>query len=148
MYYNSLQVARDKFPIGAGFGTYGSYMSAQYYSPLYYEYNMSKVHGLTADDTRFVSDTFWPMILAQHGVFGLILFLLLVVLVILNIKRLKLDVDSKYKISIPILYLLITSTSESSFVHYTSVSFLFIVAISINSYISNNKIKKYKITQE
>lgn len=75
LYIGSFQIARDYFPLGAGLGRYGSWMSAAVYSPLYREYRMNEVYGLTPDKPQFATDTFWPAILGETGVLGLIFYL-------------------------------------------------------------------------
>ena len=77
----SLAVANDYFPFGTGFATYGSAVTAQYeyYSPLYYSYGLSTVWGLAPGATSFLSDTFWPTVIAQFGYFGLIAFAALLI---------------------------------------------------------------------
>ena len=73
----SVEVAKDHFPIGSGFGTYGSFVSSENYSPLYYKYGLSSIQGLTPRNADFISDTFWPMILGQFGFIGLILYIII-----------------------------------------------------------------------
>ena len=71
LYTASLAVARDNFPLGAGLGRYGSPMSRSVYSPVYDEYGLSVVLGLSQDDPKAVTDTFWPMLLGEAGPIGL-----------------------------------------------------------------------------
>ena len=77
MYITSLKVFEDYFPLGPGFGTFGTDSAAKYYSPLNYHYDLNNIWGLNPDDdsagTSFYSDTFYP-ILAQFGIVGVILF--------------------------------------------------------------------------
>ncbi|OGN82328.1 MAG: hypothetical protein A2X23_12910 [Chloroflexi bacterium GWC2_73_18] len=51
-------------------------MSRVEYSPLYVEYGLSKINGLRPANPRFATDTFWPQILGELGVFGLLAYLL------------------------------------------------------------------------
>ena len=74
LYQGSVEVARDYFPLGGGFGRYGSWMSRVEYSPLYVEYGLSDVHGLRPSYPQFVTDTFWPQILGELGIFGLLAY--------------------------------------------------------------------------
>lgn len=67
---NSFKVIKDHFPIGSGFGTYASYYSGKYYSPIYSSYGLTGIYGLTRDNTSFISDSFWPMVFAQTGLIG------------------------------------------------------------------------------
>ena len=77
----AIAVANDYFPLGTGFATYGSAVTAQIdnYSPLYYMYGLSTVWGLAPGAASFLSDTFWPTVLAQFGYFGLIAFVALLI---------------------------------------------------------------------
>lgn len=72
---NSLIVAQRYFPMGAGFGTYGSNAAKVYYSPLYYEFNFNYVWGLSPQFGHILNDNFWPMIVAQFGVIGLTFYM-------------------------------------------------------------------------
>ena len=112
----SLKVARDHFPIGTGFATFASNVTANPidYSPLYYEYGISTVRGLEPGGS-WISDTFWPIILGQFGIVGLIVFLaLLASLYFLLCKQHPND-----RISIVVFFgsLLISSTAETAFFH-------------------------------
>jgi len=130
----SIQIAKDYFPIGAGFGTYGSYMSAVSYSPLYSRYGLNKIYGLQSTNSKFISDTFWPMIIGQFGFIGLICYALIIVCIFKNIQE---DFDSNRKQLYLskiccLLYLLISSTSESSFVHPVAIPLALIIGIFSN----------------
>lgn len=82
LYLKSIDVARDYFPLGAGMGRYGSYLSKLYYSPIYERYGLSQIWGMSRDFPLFITDTFWPMIVGESGFlgFGLYLFILLILL--------------------------------------------------------------------
>ena len=77
MYLTSIKVFEDYFPLGPGFGTFGTDSAAKFYSPLNYHYGLNSIYGLNPDDdiigTSYYSDTFYP-ILAQFGIVGVILF--------------------------------------------------------------------------
>jgi hypothetical protein len=75
LYRGSAEIGADYFPLGAGLGRYASWMSRVDYSPLYEEYGLSGIKGLTPDDPRFATDTFWPQILGETGVLGLVAYL-------------------------------------------------------------------------
>lgn len=77
----AIAVANDYFPFGTGFATYGSAVTSQIdnYSPLYYTYGLSTVWGLAPGAASFLSDTFWPTVLAQFGYFGLTAFAALLI---------------------------------------------------------------------
>ncbi len=70
LYGASLQIAGDKFPLGVGFGRFGSWGSRLQYSPVYTEYGIAGVWGLSPNAPRFIMDTTWPSILGEAGVLG------------------------------------------------------------------------------
>jgi hypothetical protein len=78
LYVGSLRIARDDFPFGAGLGRYGSWMSRVQYSPLYQQYGLSHIRGLRPRNPQAATDTFWPMILGELGVFGFVAYLVFV----------------------------------------------------------------------
>ncbi len=62
--------ARNYFPFGSGFGTYGSSIAASAYSPLYEAYGFSSLYGMSPEDYQFLNDTYYPMIIGQFGILG------------------------------------------------------------------------------
>lgn len=127
---NSLSIAKTHFPLGSGFGTYGSWRSAVNYSPLYYQYGMECFWGTAPDSYMFIADSFWPMILGQIGFVGVALMIYIIVLMYLNIK----NNESKvyYFGQLIILgYLITSSVAEQTFNGpYAMISLLVICALS------------------
>lgn len=114
----SIQIACDHFPLGSGFASFGSYYSGVYYSILYKIYGISNVHGLRKGASWFISDSFWPMVLAQFGWFGLIAFGIALFMLCSEIQKLWKISEEYYISGLSILaYLLVSSTAESAFVH-------------------------------
>jgi hypothetical protein len=72
LYAGSLAIARDEFPFGVGTGRYASHMSRETYSPAYEAYGLQRTYGLRQRNPIAVTDTFWPMILGETGVIGLV----------------------------------------------------------------------------
>ena len=72
LYAASVAIAREHFPLGVGFGRYGSHISRAFYSPAYEEYGLSQVVGLRQRRPNAVTDTFWPMLLGEAGVIGVL----------------------------------------------------------------------------
>jgi hypothetical protein len=70
LYLGSVAVARDHLPLGAGFGRYGSHLSRADYSPVYAEYGLDRIYLLGPERPDAVTDTFWPMVLGETGIFG------------------------------------------------------------------------------
>lgn len=70
--YYGIEVFKRYFPLGSGFATYGSQMAYTNYSKLYTEFGFNNIWGLNIAYGGTVNDNFWPMIMAQLGIFGLI----------------------------------------------------------------------------
>lgn len=135
--YKSVIIAKDHFPLGTGFGTYGSYYSAIYYSPVYYMYGLNTVYGLSKDLYSFICDSFWPMILGQSGFFGMILYGIALYKLFKYIVKLK-NVNVYLYVSAlgTMCYLLVDSTAATAFVHPLSMPMAIWLGILI-SYIPN-----------
>lgn len=85
---DSIQIAKNYFPFGSGFGSFGSNIAAQYYSKLYLKlgYNRMKGSGLQEGKYgNFLSDTFWPIVIAQTGWLGLVSFCLAIISMLIYI---------------------------------------------------------------
>ncbi|MDR7160113.1 hypothetical protein [Arthrobacter sp. BE255] len=68
----ALQLANEYFPFGAGFGRYASRTAAIEYSPEYFRLGFNAVYGLGpgVGQGAFLTDTSWPAILGESGIFG------------------------------------------------------------------------------
>lgn len=127
---DSLKLMFKYFPLGTGFGTFGSTMAAQYYSPIYenlgYQYN----YGMSSDFTAFLTDSFWPIVFAQFGIIGTLIFILIVTyFVLISIRKFKFNKNAGYAMLMTLIYLLITSVAESSFFNPTAFLFFILFAV-------------------
>ena len=75
---NSFRIAKDCFPVGSGFGTYGTEASRVFYSSIYNRYGMANIWGLSSEHTKFITDQFWFGILGQFGYIGTIVMIVLI----------------------------------------------------------------------
>lgn len=71
-YKTSLQILWDYFPLGSGMGSFACNGAWKYYSPLYYEYHLDEVWGLS-EGGGFICDAYYPT-LAQFGIVGVFFF--------------------------------------------------------------------------
>ena len=120
----SFEVAADYFPFGTGFATFGSNVTSEpeYYSTLYGLYGLSNVQGLSlAGGTGFLSDTFWPTVLAQFGWLGLVGYVALLIVLFRSIYARAVDKGRGLICILSIVYLLILSTSGSAFFHPNAI---------------------------
>ena len=129
----AIDIAKDFFPFGTGFGTYASYYSGAYYSPVYALYDLTNINGLRPENTSFVSDSFWPMILGQTGVFGLASYCIALILLFMAIQKLRGVRLTYYAAALSgFCYLLISSMAESAFVHPIAVPIGVLIGVLIN----------------
>jgi hypothetical protein len=140
-------LANKYFPLGTGFATFGSALAAENYSPLYVSLGFNSLHGGSAADPRFLSDSFWPTVIAQTGWIGGLLFLgvviCLVVLVFRTPNRLQYVFWSMLTI---VMYELIASSSESAFFNPTCGILMAVFGLMIN--ICNKELTKGSIQTE
>ena len=141
LYAGAAKIIQDYPLMGPGLGTYASYASDKYYSPLYSKYNLDKVHGLS-EGGAFISDTFFPS-LAQYGLIGIFLFFFFFYrryIEVKNKKELTGDVIW-FKMSLLFfVFFLIESTSDSTFVQNRGMVMMMLLAM----YINENRYPKIK----
>ena len=82
-----LRLFQEYFPYGTGFGTFGSSTAATNYSQLYYILEFNTVTGMQPTNTKYLNDTFWPMIFTQLGLIGMIPYILLMIIIFYAINR-------------------------------------------------------------
>lgn len=135
----SIDVAKDHFPLGSGFGTFASYYSGVSYSPLYGVYGLANVNGLRQGATSFVSDSFWPMVIGQTGFIGTVAFLFAIVMLFKAIQGIRKVSLSYYTAALcGMCYLLIASVAESAFVHPLAVPIAMMIGLMLSQSNRNN----------
>lgn len=130
MMKDSFSLAMQSLPIGRGFATYGSPLAAQYYSPLYRSLGYENYWGMSSEYSSFLNDSFWPIIIAQFGFIGLILF----IFVIWFLIKTALDVFKNnrfagFAMMATIINMLINSMAESSFFNMASLLLFMLFAV-------------------
>jgi hypothetical protein len=117
LYSAGSQIADDNFPLGVGFGRFGSYPSRIYYSPVYDQYGLSGIYGLSRAYPDFIDDTTWPSVMAETGYAGLAVYLSgVIVLLLALVHRLRTAPEDAKWIVLSALcvmaVLLVTSTGQ------------------------------------
>lgn len=132
----SLQVASVNLPIGTGFASFGSAITAdpEWYSPLYLQYGLSSVWGLSREYSAFISDSFWPTVIGQSGLLGLLFYCTSLSLLLREMFQ---SSTSRLPVFLFTAYLLIMSTSESAF--FSPSSIYLVCCVSIASYVQGGK---------
>lgn len=136
LYLNSFIIAGDYFPFGTGFSSYASYYSGVYYSPLYEEYGLSQIHGLTQDEPMFIADAGFPMILGQFGYAGLGFFLLFICIIMKKATVMKkktiMNTRNFFLVIMIIFYLIVELFVDSSLTQNRGVFALYLLALIMN----------------
>lgn len=122
MTMDSFKLAFEYFPLGTGFGSFASSMAAQHYSRLYVDLGYSSIPEL-GPQSEYLSDTFWPILLAESGWIGTILFMA-VLLVLLKTALNYFNRDNyMFWTMISILcYDFISSFGETAFFHPSAMA--------------------------
>lgn len=125
--------ATKYIPLGAGFATFGSDMAAKFYSPLYVAYGIANRWGMSADDSRFLRDNYWPMIMGQFGFIGLILFAVMLYKIFCLIQKRTLKPMDKAMTLSAFLYLMVHSIGSSTPTTSAAVTMMMFVALILRT---------------
>jgi hypothetical protein len=138
LYVTSIRIAQDYFPFGSGYASFASWFSGVYYSKLYAKYGLTGIWGLSKEWYDFVSDTFYPQVLSQFGIFGLLLFLFGAGFVLRkcykyyrNSNKTLSKAKNLYIVFCVITYFLIESIADSSFVNNRGLFMMMILGIAL-----------------
>lgn len=145
---NSINILKTYFPIGVGFGKFGSWYARIKYSEYYYIYDMTRVYGLNPENPFFATDTYWPSILGETGFLGTSIYLYLFYLIFKNLKnklRYKLNDDNKVIVMWGLFIFiqsLVESTSEA--IYNNSPQYILIgviISLALSRNITNKRRK-------
>ena len=131
----SFQIAKDYFPLGTGFGTYGSTYAASYYSPVYYLYGLAEHPVLGVESRMYLKDVFWPILFGETGFLGTLIYCLLIFVLFVRIQKIFYYSKEKYMLLIfMFIYLLITTFSEAGFMQPVVMVFAFVMGTLLEEY--------------
>ena len=123
MLRDGVRIANDHFPIGSGFGTYGTTVAYDSGSSFYY--NLGYMGGYYKDQP--VGDVFWPGIFAEAGWIGTVFFAFAVItMTIIGVQKIHVDKYAGWCMLSVMTYAFSSSTSETGFFH-PAVAIMFIV---------------------
>lgn len=131
LFYGALEILKDYFPFGSGFGSYASFASAEYFSNLYWKMDVTRFSELS--EGYFLCDTFFPS-LAQFGIVGIFFFVLFWKCRIHEFNECySIDNVHIYKCLYLIFgYFMIESMADSSYVQNRGLFMFLIMAMFIN----------------
>lgn len=122
---------KDYIPFGSGLGTFATNAAAEYYSPLYYKYNLNNIWGLYPDNPMFLADAYYPT-LAEFGIVGIFFFLVFWRRRLLTVLRL--PDDRYYKVGLMcILALALESTADTSYLSGKGMGYFMLLGMCIST---------------
>lgn len=131
---SSFEIANGTFPLGTGFGTYGSDITKEAYTELYTILGFQSVYGLAPSNPGYLADMFYSTIIAQFGWVGLVLFVGIIVFLIVDITYAARDNRIFFWAPMSIsIYFLIASTSEPAFFSSYSVYLALCLALVLRT---------------
>ena len=122
----SVDIAKDFFPLGSGFATFGGDQARINYSSLYFEYDFNSAYGLGKGEDRgmFLNDNYLAMIIGQTGYVGMVLYGILLYY-LFQIMNKDYQLSNRYKIlSMAALLMLIVSSIATGIIKSTNGVFL------------------------
>lgn len=78
-YYNSVLIAKDYFPMGSGFGTFGGQAAVVFDSDIYSQLGFYQYYWYR--NRIFLTDTFWPHVLGETGIIGTSAYLMMLIII-------------------------------------------------------------------
>lgn len=139
MLLTAFLIISEYFPIGTGFATYASNAAADHYSPVYIKYGFQNNPALSRD-SKFLTDTFWPIILGQTGFIGTVAYITILMFIFRRIWN-----TQKYSIRCFVsglfifLYFIISSTSEATFNNSIAVPLAMLLGIILSENYGNQQ---------
>ena len=122
---------KDYIPFGSGLGSFGTAAAAKEYSPLYYDYKLDMVWGLTPENPMFLADAFYPT-LAEYGIVGLFFFLWFWKRRLWECNKIPNIVFYRMAL-MAILALALESTADSSYLSGKGMGYFMVLALCLNS---------------
>ena len=130
-YKTSLLILGDYFPFGSGMGTFACNGAWQHYSPLYFEYHLNEVWGLSPQAGGFICDAYYPT-LAQFGIVGVFFFCWFWKRRLVAFNKI---VDMRYYRVAMITFccLAIEQTADSSWLSGKGMGYCMLIALCLNA---------------
>ena len=142
----SLKIAKEYFPLGTGFGTFGSTYAAQHYSQVYYLYGIADNPELGVQSKLYLTDLFWPILFGETGALGTIVYCALIVLLFMQIQRVYFYDRKKYFLLLYMfVFMLMTTFSEAGFMQPMVMVVAFVMGTVLEEYEGkrNRKLKYF-----
>ena len=123
---------KDYFPLGSGFGTFGSDVAITNYSKLYTKYEFYKYYGMSSDYDHFLNDNYWPMIFGQFGFIGTILvFIILEKFFRVTLRNVRTNKYFYLAVLCANMFLLLSSVASKSYSEYSSICVFMLLGLLV-----------------
>ena len=130
MMLTSGRILFDYFPLGSGLGSFGTFASAEYYSPIYAEYGIDRLWGLSKQHPFFICDAFYPG-LAQFGIVGVCLYIAFWFFILKKARVL--PIYKQLFVWIIFVFFLIEGIADTTFTHNRGLFVLILLALSLRT---------------
>lgn len=121
--------ANNYFPLGSGFGTYGSEVASSNYSPLYVQYGWADKWSMGIYNNSALGDNYLATIIGECGYFGLALFLTLFYMIYKQVN--KISLKPQVKALIMSLYICMMVTFLATGITKSSIGILVFIVLGI-----------------
>lgn len=129
---DSITLANEHFPVGLGFGTFGSSAASKYYSPVYVKLGYQNKYGMGYMTRSYLTDTFWPILLGEFGYVGTLFYVAMILLITLQVIRVRVKNKGAMIAGISAMsYLLICSMAATAFFNPIAVLYAVVIALSL-----------------
>lgn len=115
MLQDAFTIAMKHFPIGSGFATFGSNAAVEYYSPLYSLFGYNAVYGMSNETAMYLTDGFWPLVIAQFGFFSIPLIVYMIIVMFKMCNKCKKEKFGYITMLSIVMYMVIATFGELAF---------------------------------
>lgn len=129
LYLAGARLAAEYFPLGVGFAGFGSNLSYEYNTQIYYDLGLNTYQGFDRG-APVVSDVFWPYIYGEFGVIGFLLYVGMLVMIFFSLREeLREQPELMRGANCIFAYLLVASMAEAVFTNSTGVCSALILSV-------------------
>ena len=127
------ETARAYFPLGSGFSTYGSFQAKQVSSPLYTRYGFNRFYGLGLVKSTYLTDDFWPAVVAEFGFFG-VFFIVLILIQLTKYITKKIKTQKVIFFAVVFLWVSVFASSIATASYINATAEMLIIGVVIGEF--------------
>jgi len=125
-----ISLCKQFLPFGAGLATFGTAAAQKYYSPVYAQFGLNTRHGFTYDNPLYLTDNFWPAVLGETGVLGILVYFILLYVLFRYTYRKNVNTNlSKMIVIFFIVTILCSSIATSIFAQNATIADAFYLCL-------------------